>query len=336
MPSRLIPRLARTAILLLTCLSAFTLGITAASAGDGKNGGGSTTTTAGSDPAKLYSKVTYTHRGTSTGDGSQPITSSNANWSPPVCWYEGFTPAEFEAELQRRYDDAGNSHQGTVYDYYWQIRSQMEAIHYHQGDPGSWWVLTYNPSFKDDFTAVCPYDDGWLWAGPNDPPPPAPVTPEMLARAAYKETRLPTRKVALSPAAGNQKVNLATYVKFADAIPLVSVTASLAGVSATVVAVPDSLHVDAGTSYASPTSCDYKFAPSGAGYVVDSSDAGCNVTYRKATAAGSTYTFQAQITWRVSWTPTAEPQLAGGTRLDDGYSTSPQAVTVEEIEAVNR
>lgn len=319
----------------MSAAAVFGLGIGPAVADISAQPSATTSVGAGSDSSRLYADVHWTKRGIPKGGGSQPIASSNANWSPPVCWYKSFTPEQFEAEIERRYIEAGQANAGTVYNYYYEIQSQMNEIDYHKGDHGSWWVLEWNPSVEISPGSICPYDTGWLWQGPADPAPPAPVTPEILAQAAYGETRLPMRTVALSPRADNQKVNLATYVKFAEAIPEVSVTASLDGVSATVVAVPYSLHIDAGTPYASPTSCDYTFAQSGGGYTVDSSDAGCNVTYRKATAASSTYELQARITWRVSWTPTAEPQ-PGGTPLDDGYSTYPQPVRVQEIQAVNR
>ncbi|MFC4030141.1 hypothetical protein ACFO3J_01490 [Streptomyces polygonati] len=278
----------------------------------------------------------YTSGGSASKGNTQPIASSDADFKPPVCWYKSFTPAQFEAELQRRYYAAGNDHADTIYNYYYGIRSQMEGIKYHQGDEGSWWVLEYNDSYMNDPTAVCPYQQGWMWQGPGDPAPPAPITPEMLAQAAYKELKLPVPAVKLSPAAQNQKVNLATYVSFGDALGYASLTANLENVWATVVAVPSSLHIDAGTSYASPESCDYVFTPTAGGYSVNSSDASCNITYRKATAVGSTYRMQAQMTWTVTWTPTQAAEPGRGQGLAPGYSTSPQPVTVQEIQTVNR
>ena len=162
------------------------------------------------------------------------------------------------------------------------------------------------------------------------------ISPAVLAKAAYGQMTLPTKGVTLSPVPQNQKVNLATYVSFRQALTPVSVTAQLDAVVATVVAVPSSLHVDAGTSYAQPASCDYTFADSGGGYTVNSADADCNITYRKATAAGSTYPLRVEITWRVTWTPTATPQPGAGQQLPTGYSDSDQPVTVQEIQAVNR
>jgi hypothetical protein len=95
------------------------------------------------------------------------------------------------------------------------------------------------------------------------------------------------------------------------------------------------LRVDAGTSYAQPQTCEYTFADSGGGYSLDSAGAACNITYRKATLGG-TYPLRAEITWHVTWTPTAAPQPDAGQELPTGYSDFQQDVTVEEIQAVNR
>lgn len=325
---------------MVACAAILGIGVTAASAGDGKGQGGGTTTTTtthtGGDGMTYYSQVTYTHRGDSGGGGSKPIVSSVANWTPPVCWYESMTPAQFKAEIDRRYSVAGNTNAGTVYDYYYQVKSQMNGIKYHEGDKGSWWVLAWDQNvLNQPHSPMCPYQQGWLWQGPTDPPPPQPVSPQVLAQAAYGQMTLPARPVTLSPVPQNQKVNLPTFVSFQAGIPEVSVTAQVGPVAATVVAVPYSLHVDAGTSYAQPASCDYTFTPAGGGYAVDSVGAGCNITYQKATSAGSTYPLQARITWRVTWTPTATPQ-PGGRPMADGYSDSQQDVIVQEIQAVNR
>jgi len=312
-------------------------GSTSASAFNGGKPVATTTTDTGKDGDTYRTHVTFTQRGgTDAGDESQPVTSSNVDFAPPVCWYESMTPTEFEAELTRRYNQAGKDNAGTVYNYYNQVQSDMNAIKYHQGDDGSWWVLAWDEDALNSGNALnCAYTTSWLWQAAGTPEPAGTLTPEILSKAAYGRMKLPTRKVALKPVPENQKVNFPTYVSFAAALPEVSVTAQLATVAATVVAVPYSLHVEAGTSYAAPASCDYTFTPSGGGYAVNSADAACNVTYQKATAPGSTYPLTAKITWRVTWTPTATPQL-GGEGMPDGTSQSQQAVTVQEIQTLNR
>ncbi|MFI9104716.1 hypothetical protein ACIGXA_29805 [Streptomyces fildesensis] len=276
--------------------------------------------------------------GSSDGGDAKPIVSSDANWTAPPCWYEPFySPDELEKYLQGMYDDAAKKNAGTVSTYYNFEMSEMSALKYHRGDDGKWWGLVQNRHLPPGQVGNCTLIQPWLWVGPATPPPPGTViTTKMLSEIAYGATKLPSRKVTLSPAALNQKVNLATYVKFDDPVNPVWVTAQLqaANIAATVVAVPSALHIDAGTSYADPQSCNYTFTKSGATYQVNSSSAACNITYRKATTGGAPYTFKAQITWTVTWTPTATPQPGAGTGLPDGYSTSEQAVAVQEIEAV--
>ncbi|MEC3995981.1 hypothetical protein VSR01_21640 [Actinacidiphila sp. DG2A-62] len=286
---------------------------------------------------ELSSRVSVTGTGTQSDDSTQPITSVNASFTPPDCWYEALTPAEFEAYLNQRYDDAGNAMEDTVYDYLYQIRSDMNAIHYHQDDKGAWWVLAYNPDLPEYSAGTCTLSNPWEWVKAGDPPPPASVTPEMLSKVAYGATHLRKGKVELSPAAGNQKVNLATYLKFEAALPEVYVTAQVPNppVAATVVADPYSLHVEAGTKWADPSSCDYKFVKNGDTYNIDTSGAGCNITYRKS-SNGGTYQLTAQITWHVHWTATADPHGPAAGTMDDGYTTAVQNVTVREIQSVNR
>ncbi|MFJ5614122.1 hypothetical protein ACIQCJ_32685 [Streptomyces sp. NPDC093221] len=291
-----------------------------------------------SNDGVLSSRVSLGGTGYTGGNGTQPITSSNANWSPPDCWYEAFTPDEFEAVLDERYYAAGNRNAGSVYNYLYGVRSDMTAIKYHRGDDGSWWLLVYNRDLPENTAGSCTLSDGWKWVDAGNPPPPGAITAEQLSQVAYAATKLPARKVTLSPGANNQKVNLATYVKFADALPQVYVTAQVPHppVAATVVAQPYALHVEAGTSYASPQSCDYVFKRVGNQYNIDTEGSGCNITYRKATAAGGAYTLRAQITWKVHWTATADQNGPVAGPMDDGYTTSEQDVTVQEIQAVNR
>ncbi|MCM2419976.1 hypothetical protein [Streptomyces sp. RKAG293] len=289
-------------------------------------------------PTNTVIKSQVKWSGSSDGKDAKPIASSDVNWTAPPCWYEPFyTPEEFDAYLMAKYTEAGQNGSDTVYDYYYQIRSEMEAIHYHKGDKGTWWLLVQNDRLPPG-SPLCSASPSWQWIGPADPPTGPVITAEMLSKAAYGATKLPSRQVTLSPAAAGQKVNLPTFIKFDDPVDPVWVTAALPAVNlaATVVAVPSALHIDAGTQYADPQSCDYTFAKSGAAYQVDTSGAACNITYRKATTGGGGYTLRARITWTVSWTPTATPQIGAGQRLPDGYSTFDQPVAVQEIQAVGK
>jgi hypothetical protein len=342
MPGIVNARLARRAAVLVTGLATLSvlavlgLGTGSAVADITANPSSTASSDAKGDGSTYSVHVSYTHRGVSGDDDPQPVTSSDAGFTPPVCWYTSFTPGEFKKEIDRRYDAAGQSGAETVADYYNEIQSQMTGIKYHKGDKGSWWVLTWDDSaLNNPDGPMCPYSTGWMWQGPNDPPPPLKISPEVLAQAAYGQMTLPTKGVTLSPRPANQKVNLPTYVSFENGIAQVSVTAQLDDVAATVVAVPKLLRVDAGTSYAQPAGCDYSFTGSGGRYAMNSAGADCNITYRKATEGGGAYPLQAALTWLVTWTPTADAR-PGGQGMPDGVSDFNQPVEVQEIQTVNR
>ncbi|MEE4545707.1 hypothetical protein V2S66_27530 [Streptomyces sp. V4-01] len=332
MPDRLnIRGLSRVAAVTLMCAGALLAAPHLAVAGNGKTGGGSSG--ANQDGESYVAHVSYSYHGV-TKDGA-PMTSSDADYSPPVCWYTAMTPDQMRAEINRRYDEAGADNAGTVYEFYNNENNRMETDgHYNQGKDGSWWVLTWDEERLNAGDYNCPYDQGYFWRDPGNPPAGV-ITPEILAGSAYKRLRLPPKAVALSPNPGNQKVNLPTWVSFKGTGDLVSITAQLTEpngqvVSATVAASPSSLKVDAGTTWASPRSCTYKMADG----ALNSSGAACNITYRKS-SNGGTYPFTSDLTWDVWWTPTAAAQR-GGTPLPQGYSEYPEAVAVQEIQAVNR
>ncbi|MFF1809807.1 hypothetical protein ACFVXW_11730 [Streptomyces sp. NPDC058251] len=260
-------------------------------------------------------------------------TSSNANWKPPVCWYEPmYTSKEYEEFIKSAYNGA----QEPAASY----AKKREEEKYHKGDKGLWWQV----QFRDDtYTQACPVTtDNWeIWVPPADPQPdPNKLTPQTLSELAYNSTKLPTPPVELSPRADRLIVNLGTRVKFKGDFDRVWTTASInykgVQMAATTVATPVALKVEAGTDDADPQTCTYDLVKGKGGYTVDSENAGCNVTYRRSSGTG-TYPFKASITWKVTWTDSADPdgppQQPG---LPDGLSTYQQDVTVKEIQSVNR
>ena len=260
-------------------------------------------------------------------------TSSDVNWKPPVCWYEPmYTPEEYEKFIKSAYAGAGKP----AADY----AKKRDEQKYHKGDDGLWWQV----QFRDDtYTEACPVTtENWeIWVPPADPQPdPNKVTPEILSELAFNSTKLPTPPVELQPRADRLLVNLGTRVAFKGDLDRVWTTASLdykgVQLAATTVATPVALKVDAGTADADPQSCTYDLVKGKGGYTADSEGAGCNVTYLRASGDG-TYPFKASITWKVTWTDSADPggppQEPG---LPDGLSTFEQDVTVKEAQAVNR
>ncbi|MET9392578.1 hypothetical protein ABZY20_19655 [Streptomyces sp. NPDC006624] len=262
-------------------------------------------------------------------------TSADPDWEPPVCWYEPmYTPEEYEEFIKGAY---GGAPGGSPAEGYAQKREKEK---YHKGDEGLWWQV----QFPDEtYDRACPVTtENWeIWVPPADPQPdPNKVTPEVLSQLALNSTKLPTPPVELRPRADRLLVNLGTRVAFEGDLDRVWTTASLdykgVQLAATTVATPVALKVDAGTADADPRSCTYDLVKGKDGYTADSEDAGCNVTYLRASGDG-TYPFKASITWQVTWTDSADPD--GPPRqpgLPDGLSTFEQDVTVKEAQAVNR
>lgn len=260
-------------------------------------------------------------------------TSADANWEPPVCWYEPmYTPEEYEKFIKDAYGGAGEPAASYA--------RQRDKEKYHKGDKGLWWQVQFR---DDDFSKACPVTtDNWeIWVPPADPQPdPNKVTPEILSELAFNSTKLPSPPVELQPRADRLLVNLGTRVAFKGDLDRVWTTASLdykgVQLAATTVATPVALKVEAGTTDADPQSCTYDLVKGKGGYTADSEGAGCNVTYLRASGDG-TYPFKASITWKVTWTDSADPdgppQEPG---LPDGLSTFEQDVTVKEAQAVNR
>ena len=260
-------------------------------------------------------------------------TSADANWEPPVCWYEPmYTPEEYEKFIKDAYGGAGEPAASYA--------RQRDKEKYHKGDKGLWWQVQFR---DDDFSKACPVTtDNWeIWVPPADPQPdPNKVTPEILSELAFNSTKLPSPPVELQPRADRLLVNLGTRVAFKGDLDRVWTTASLdykgVQLAATTVATPVALKVEAGTTDADPQSCTYDLVKGKGGYTANSEGAGCNVTYLRASGNG-TYPFQASITWKVIWTDSADPDgPARQPGLPDGLSMFEQDVTAKEAQAVNR
>lgn len=283
-------------------------------------------------PSSIESQVHYKKH--YTGSGVRMTAPATSNWSPPPCWYEPeFTPKQFS--------DYINSHYTSAQSAWAQMASDYGANDYHKGDKGGWYQLvTPDISQADSCAALSP----WKWITPDQPSTPdiPKIDPKTLAGLAFNKTVLPEPEIALRPIAQNQLVNLDTEIAFDKALPKVWVTASLDNaafgihVAATTTAVPVRLTVDAGTEYADPQSCTYDLKAAGGKYSVNTKDAGCNVTYDKASPNGG-YQLKASVVWEVTWTPSANPDGPPGTPgLPNGQSSKQFQVTVRENQAINR
>ncbi|WP_432109984.1 hypothetical protein [Streptomyces sp. AA1529] len=311
-----------------------------ASAGDGGGWGGVTEPEQPSSEGKpdgIASRVQFSvHRAPSSG-GAAMTAVQGADWEPPACWYEPrYSPEEFSAyatKVDVRHGEGANGQGG--------VRARYPDMHI--GDKGEWYVMRYNTDTTSGTPEECLDQDGFVFIGPGHPAPAdAPVLDaEILAGLAYQKARLPAPPLTLSPKAGRQVVNLATHVRFARTLGRVWVTAAIdqAGreLAATTVAEPVRLRLAAGTTDADPASCTYDLVKdAGGGYSVNTEDAECNIVYRRVTAEGTRHTLRAALTWRVFWSEGPGPEGRPRRPMPEGESVGDVAVTVKEIQAVNR
>ncbi|WP_437113159.1 hypothetical protein [Streptomyces griseoviridis] len=308
---------------------------------------GDTKQSGGTSGGTLMSKVTYSGSVRPTGSGTavRPVT----DWTPPACWYEPRSVAEFGKYVETMYEETLNTPGQANYakaavgqfrDIY--KDGKYKDYNKEKADEGNWWVAVQNPDRTDDPASMqCGELPFWV-ANNDDPGVPQAVTPEILAQAAYNAIQLPGTKVSLAPDTAT-KVNLPTWAwldraTFKD----VSVTASLAvaglNIQATTTARPVSLKLEPGTGDARthPASgiCTLSGDKSvGEPYAKGKADRTppCGLTYLRSSGTGS-YRLTATITWQIDWTGT------GGTGgdLPDGTFGTTQEITVQEIQAVNR
>ncbi|MEU5902534.1 MULTISPECIES: hypothetical protein [Streptomyces] len=278
-------------------------------------------------------------------NGSGPKTGAIAptgTYSPPPCWYAPtYTPAEFKKEREAVWAVDSTGHQ-------WDLEQQERYV---KGKPyknfnmdkagkGYWWTSFPNKT----------YPPGWdkctketFWVDEGDPPPPdAPeaIDPEILAKLAYAEIRVPGTEVSLAPEGGT-KVNLPTWA-WLDAAEFkpVSVTArvDVLDIQATTTATPVSLKIDPGTAdaetYPANGVCDLVGDKIGTPYAKGKSKETppCGVKYLRSSGDGS-YPLKATVTWKISWTGTGVTEEKD---LPDGEFGAEQDVVVEEIQSINR
>ncbi|MFJ2906136.1 hypothetical protein [Streptomyces sp. NPDC087212] len=209
-------------------------------------------------------------------------------------------------------------------------------------DEGSWWIAVRDEDrWMEPEAQAC--DEAPFWVKTGDAPPVTnAVTPKVLAELAYNRLQLPTTEVSLAPA-GTTKVNLATWAWLDSAtFKAVSVTAAIdvggLHIQSTTTARPISLKLEPGTADAEtyPSSGECAINPDGSiGEPYAKGKAGstppCGIKYLRSSGNG-TFKVRATITWDIDWTGTGG---AGGD-LPDGTFGSDQAVTVQEIQSVNR
>ncbi|MGW4729944.1 hypothetical protein ACWEQC_12330 [Streptomyces shenzhenensis] len=296
----------------------------------------------------LTSRVTYSGsvRGNGTGSSVRPVT----NWTPPACWYEPRSAEDFAQYVEDMYTETVNTPGQHSYA---KTSVGMFRNDYKDGtyknynldvkDEGNWWVAVVDEDrWMEPAAQACNKQPFWVETG-DAPPVDNAVTPQILAELAYNRIQLPSTEVTLAPQ-NTTKVNLATWAWLDKAkFDEVSVTASLniAGldIQATTTARPVALRVEPGTpdatTYPGSGICRVNADGSiGEPYAKGKADRTppCGVKYLRSSGNG-TFDLRATVTWEISWTGTGSPNP---TRLPDGTFGNDQAVTVQEIQSVNR
>ncbi|MFE2389473.1 hypothetical protein ACFXC0_12080 [Streptomyces althioticus] len=318
--------------------------------GGASQGGGTSETSGGREGAGLVSKVVY--RGSTSGsrgsDGRgalQPV----GDWTPPACWYEPRSAEQFRDYVESVYEETVNTPGQHSYakqsvgmfrkDY---KDGTYKNYNLDKKDEGSFWVAVRDEDRRMEPEAqAC--DKMPFWVENGDPVPVEnAVTPEVLAELAYNRVRLPAAEVTLRPEAAT-KVNLPTWAWLDKAtFKETSVTASIAvgglNIQATTTARPVSLRLEPGTPDAETYPASGECTIDADGSIGEPYTRGqaertppCGLKYLRSSGDG-TFTLRATITWEIAWTGTGG---AGGD-LPDGTFGNDQAVTVQEIQSVNR
>ncbi|MFC8128574.1 hypothetical protein [Streptomyces sp. NPDC057302] len=264
------------------------------------------------------------------------------NWSPPACWYAPtYSPKQFKKYVEPIWQAESTGPE-------WDLEQKKRYV---DGGPyknfnldkegdGFWWTSFPNKSYPPGWDG-CKKETFWVDKG--DPPPadiPEAITPEMLAKLAYAEVRVPGTEVTLAPE-GETKVNLPTWA-WLDKTEFkpVSVTASVPeiGIEATTTAEPVSLTIDPGTkdavTYPASGACPLKGDTIGEPYAKGKAkqDPPCGVKYLRSSGDGS-FPLKATVTWKIHWTGTG---VDGPQGLPDGEFGADQDVVVGEIQSINR
>ncbi|MET7292375.1 hypothetical protein ABZS79_09555 [Streptomyces griseoloalbus] len=322
--------------------------------GGGSSQGSTTDASGGREGTSLVSRVVYSGATAGTqggggggggGGGLQPV----GDWTPPACWYEPRSAAEFRDYVETMYDDTVNtpgqhsyakSAVGMFRNEY--KDGKYENYNLDKKDEGNWWVAV-----RDEDRGMEPEaqacDRMPFWVENGDPVPVEnAITPEVLAELAYSRVELPATEVTLRPE-GNTKVNLPTWVWLDKArFKETSVTAAIAvgglNIQATTTATPVSLKLEPGTPDAETYPASGECAINDDGSIGEPYAKGkadrippCGLKYLRSSGDG-TFELQATVTWDITWTGTGG---AGGD-LPDGTFGNDQAVTVQEIQAINR
>ncbi|MFI8217999.1 hypothetical protein [Streptomyces sp. NPDC085932] len=314
----------------------------------------------GGDGNAIYAAARIRYSGSVAKNGSTGnVTSADVKWTPPPCWYAPYLGAKdfkkkMSKDLENQLSAPGmGGHAGAALnevqrhyedDYGWTDTPGYKDYNVDKDGQGMFWAAVENPNEPDPLLrGSC--NDLPFWVDNGEAPPPQyeqAIRPEMLAALAYQHMELPDTKVTLAPEA-ETKVNLPTWAWLDKAVfDEVQATAAINvpgfNIQATTTARPVALKLQPGTEDAEtyPASGDCVINNDGSigePYAKGKADRTppCGLKYLRSSGNG-TYKLQATITWDIAWTGT------GGTGgdLPNGTFGNEQAVTVQEIQSVNR
>lgn len=246
--------------------------------------------------------------GTDGSPGGSGATTSNA----PICTWTAFSP-----DQQQIYNTNANSGELLqVTD-----QSNLPPAGVFPPPPGVWGMVS------------CPPLPPYLTWVPTGSAPPSQPSPNEVARSALAHLHLGAPRVGMAPPPDKLVVNLQTYLWIdASMWRSMSATASVGGVSATVVASPSRVVWTMGDG--NSVTCNGPGAPYDAG--ANQPVTGCTYTYSAPSGnqPEGRYVVSAQMYWHVTWTSSG---VAGGGDLGDvpGEQTT-TSVEVDVIRAVNR
>ncbi|MFF4253160.1 hypothetical protein ACFY1L_18330 [Streptomyces sp. NPDC001663] len=293
--------------------------------------------------------VTYSGSTSGTKGGSKGNVTPVNDWTPPACWYEPRSAADFSKYVEGMYNETINTPGQANYakQSVGEFRNTYKDGTYKnynldKKDEGNWWVAVRDESrWMEPEAQACDKAPFWVEDG-GTPPVKNAVTPQVLAELAYNRLQLPTTEVTLAPT-DTTKVNLPTWAwldkaKFKE----VSVTAAInvggLNIQSTTTAKPVSLKLEPGTTDAETYPVSGECTINADGSVGEPYAKGkssetppCGIKYLRSSGNG-TFKLRATVTWEIAWTGTGG---AGGD-LPDGTFGNDQAVTVQEIQAVNR
>ncbi|MGV9510494.1 hypothetical protein ACWDQZ_33325 [Streptomyces tendae] len=322
--------------------------------------GADTEQSGGGDKTGIYAAARITYSGSvAPNGGTGNVTSADVNWTPPPCWYAPYLGAkDFKKKMSAEIEEAasapgmtgtpaaaiGQTKAHYEDEYGWTDTPGYKDYNVAKDGEGMFWAGVENPN-EPDYLKRNSCTDLPFWVDNGEAPPPQyeeAITPEILAALAYQHMELPGTEVTLAPA-GTTKVNLPTWAwldkaDFHEVHATAAINAPGFTLTATTTAKPVSLKLEPGTpdaeTYPASGECTINDDGSiGEPYAKGKADRTppCGIKYLRSSGDG-TFDLQATITWEIAWTGTGG---AGGD-LPDGTFENAQAVTVQEIQAVNR